>query len=163
MSQLATAFKITRAVMKRRFDLRWLQASFLAFSGIELISQKATAFKITRAVMRRRFELWWPPPLSIRGCQCCASPVRHRPQSRPTVQKIGGNWSVLCTWYFSREKNRPQFVIRSTSESTVSYVGPSPDNPDRRRWQTPPAHPTQQALPMESGRRESGPRDSCRS
>ena len=49
----------TRAVMKRRSELWWLNAIFLALSILKLISSNSTARFTTRAVMNRRFELWW--------------------------------------------------------------------------------------------------------
>jgi hypothetical protein len=52
-----TALHIIRAVLKRRFEPKRLNAGFLAFSRLKLISIKATALHVTRAVTKRRIEL----------------------------------------------------------------------------------------------------------
>ena len=61
VSANSTARQITRAVLKRRTELRRLPAIILAFSRIEMISRVATARFDTRAVTNRRFKLWRLP------------------------------------------------------------------------------------------------------
>ena len=56
LSLISTALHISRAVLKRRFEPKRLNAGFLAFSRFMLISMKATALHISRAVLKRRFE-----------------------------------------------------------------------------------------------------------
>ena len=55
LSLISTALHISRAVLKRRFEPKRLNARILAFSRFMLITMKATALHVIRAVLKRRF------------------------------------------------------------------------------------------------------------